>query len=99
MTSYIGLIRKTPESDFGVDFPDFPGCVSAGATLDEARAMGKEALDGHINCMREDGEVIPAPSSLEEVMSNPGSHNATAFLVETSGEGQEQTPSRPRLHP
>lgn len=82
MTNYIGLIRKDPESDFGVDFPDFPGCVSAGTTLDEARAMGKEALDGHIACMREDGEVIPAPSSLEDVMSNPENREAVAFLVE-----------------
>jgi predicted RNase H-like HicB family nuclease len=33
MTAYIALIRKEPDSDFGVDFPDFPGCVTAGRTL------------------------------------------------------------------
>ncbi|MFT8655948.1 MAG: type II toxin-antitoxin system HicB family antitoxin [Acetobacter papayae] len=82
MTNYIGLIRKDPESDFGVDFPDFPGCVSAGSTLDEARAMAKEALEGHIACMREDGEAIPAPSSLEDVMADPENRDAVAFLVE-----------------
>ncbi len=37
MASYIALIRKDADSDFGVDFPDFPGCVSAGATLDDLR--------------------------------------------------------------
>ena len=30
MTSYIALIHKAPESDFGVSFPDLPGCISAG---------------------------------------------------------------------
>jgi predicted RNase H-like HicB family nuclease len=42
MPGYIALIRKDADSDFGVDFPDFPGCVSAGATLDEARRMAQE---------------------------------------------------------
>lgn len=82
MTSYIGLIRKDPESDFGVDFPDFPGCVSAGSTLDEARAMANEALAGHIACMREDGEALPSPSSLDAVMADPDNREAVAFLVE-----------------
>lgn len=38
MTPYIGLIRKDPASDHSVDFPDFPGCVTAGRALEEARA-------------------------------------------------------------
>lgn len=33
MTAYIALLRKKPTNDFGVDFPDFPGCVTAGKTL------------------------------------------------------------------
>jgi predicted RNase H-like HicB family nuclease len=49
MTSYIGLFGKDADSDFGVDFPDFPGCVSAGATLDEARRMVQEALELHVS--------------------------------------------------
>ena len=39
MASYVALIRKDPASDYGVDFPDFPGCVTAGRTLEEARRM------------------------------------------------------------
>lgn len=81
MTNYIGLIRKDAESDFGVNFPDFPGCMSAGGTLDEARVMGQEALSGHIDCIREDGDAIPAPSSLEDIMSDPDNRDAVAFLV------------------
>src|SRR5947207_12839211 len=81
MTSYIGLIRKDSDSDFGVDFPDFPGCVSAGATLDEARRMAQEALEFHVGGMIEDGEKLPAPSSLEAIMADPENSAAVAFLV------------------
>lgn len=70
MTSYIGLIRKDADSDFGVDFPDFPGCVSAGATLDEARRMAQEALELHVS-MVEDDEELPATSSLEGSWPTP----------------------------
>ena len=81
MTSYIGLIRKDADSDFGVDFPDFPGCVSAGDTLDEARRMAQEALELHVGGMVEDGEKLPAASSLEAIMANPENADAVAFLI------------------
>jgi len=81
MTSYIGLIRKEASSDFGVDFPDFPGCVSAGATLDEARRMAQEAIELHVSGMVEDGEELPSPSSLEVIMADPENSDAVAFLV------------------
>jgi len=41
MRAYIALIHKEPDSDYGVSFPDLPGCISAGLTLDEARAMAE----------------------------------------------------------
>ncbi|MBY4639239.1 type II toxin-antitoxin system HicB family antitoxin [Gluconacetobacter entanii] len=82
MTCYIGLIRKDADSDFGVDFPDFPGCVSAGSTLAEAQQMAKEVLLGHIACMREDGEALPAPSSLEDIMSDPENRDGSPVVIE-----------------
>ena len=81
MTSYIGLIRQDTDSDFGVDFPDFPGCISDGATLDEARHMAQEALELHVAGMIEDGEALPVPSSLEAIMADPDNADAVAFLV------------------
>lgn len=82
MTAYIALIRKDASSDYGVDFPDFPGCVTAGRTLDEARAMAAEAMALHIQGMLEDGEDIPSPSTLEAVMRDAGNREAVAFLVD-----------------
>ena len=81
MRSYIGLIHKDAESDFGVSFPDFPGVITAGTTLDDARAMAQEALALHIEGMAEDGEAIPEASSLEDVMADPDNRSGVAILV------------------
>lgn len=81
MRHYIGLIHKEAESDFGISFPDFPGCVSAGSTLDEALAMGREALEGHIEVMAEAGEPIPEPSDVDTVMQDPEHRDGVVVLV------------------
>ncbi|MFY8140961.1 MAG: type II toxin-antitoxin system HicB family antitoxin, partial [Caulobacter sp.] len=81
MRAYIALIHKEADSDYGVSFPDLPGCVSAGVTLDEARAMAEEALALHIEGMAEDGDAIPEPSSMEEVMADRENRDAVAILV------------------
>ena len=81
MRQYIALIHKEAESDFGVSFPDFPGCVTAGATLDEARDMAAEALACHIEGLEKDGETLPVPSSLEAVMSDAANRDGVAILV------------------
>jgi predicted RNase H-like HicB family nuclease len=86
MQNYIGLIHKDPDSDFGVSFPDFPGVVTAGTTLDDARAMAQEALALHIEGLTEDGEAIPEPSSLEDVMSDADNRSGVAILVSVKTE-------------
>ena len=82
MTAYIALLRKDAASEYGVDFPDFPGCVTAGATLEEARLMAAEALSLHVEGMIEDSEAIPEPSSLVAIMADPANADAVAFLVD-----------------
>jgi len=67
---YIAIIHKDPDSDFGVSFPDFPGCITAGRTLEEAKDMALEALTGHIGVMRDTGDPVPAPSTFDEVMND-----------------------------
>jgi predicted RNase H-like HicB family nuclease len=81
VVSYIGLIRKDVDSDFGVEFPDFPGCVSAGATLEEARRMAQEALELHARGMIDDGDKLPVPSPLDVIMAEPTNNDTVAFLV------------------
>jgi len=81
MTSYIALVRKDPDSDYGVEFPDFPGCVTATGDLEEAPRLAEEALRFHIEGLLEDGETLPPPSRLEEVMASPENREALALLV------------------
>ncbi len=45
---YIAYLHKDSKSDYGVSFPDFPGCITAGSTLEEAKEMAAEALSFHI---------------------------------------------------
>ncbi len=81
MTSYIALVRKDPNSDYGVEFPDFPGCVTATEDLEEAPRLAEEALRFHVEGLLEDGERLPQPSHLEEVMASPENQDALALLV------------------
>jgi predicted RNase H-like HicB family nuclease len=82
MASYIALLRKETKSDYSVDFPDFPGCITAGKTLEEARQRAAEALAFHIEGLEEDGEPIPAPSDLDTVRLVKDHRDAVPFLVE-----------------
>ena len=66
----IAFLHKARKSDFGVSFPDFPGCVTAGRTLEDARRMAVEALSQHIEGMMEDGDAIPQPSALSGLKGN-----------------------------
>ncbi|UCI06263.1 type II toxin-antitoxin system HicB family antitoxin [Mesorhizobium sp. B1-1-8] len=86
MRHYIGLIHKEADSDFGVSFPDFPGVVTAGTTLDDARAMAEEALAFHVDGLVEDGEAIPEPSSLDDVMADSDNRMGVAILVALKAE-------------
>jgi len=52
-----------PEDGYGVVFPDLPGCVSSGDTVQQAAQMAAEALALHLEGMIEDGDPIPEPSA------------------------------------
>jgi predicted RNase H-like HicB family nuclease len=82
VATYIALLRKEAKSDFGVEFPDFPGCVTAGKTLEEAQTLAREALSFHVDGMIEDGEQIPSPSSTDRIMADPANRTAVVFLVD-----------------
>jgi predicted RNase H-like HicB family nuclease len=62
----------TNEHAFGVVVPDLPGCFSAGDTLDDALSNTEEAVAAWIDSALDDGDPIPAPSSLDALRENPG---------------------------
>lgn len=71
MAHYVALIHKEPDSCYGVSFPDFPGCISAGDSADEALTNAIEALRSHVELMVADGDAIPSPRSIEEIRRDP----------------------------
>jgi len=91
MANYIAIVHKEAKSDFGVSFPDFPGCITAGKNIDEAKDMAQESLTLHIQGMIEDGEQLPNPSRLEEIMSDPDYANAIAYLVVSVPDAKPRT--------
>ena len=57
--------------EIAVTFPDFQGCATSGANEQEALAMAKDALGGHIWCLEKDGDKIPTPTNLRDVLLEP----------------------------
>lgn len=81
MRYYIGIIHKDADSDFGISFPDFPGCISAGSDLAELGVMGVEALAGHIALMVDEGMAVPEPTSMDLIMQDSNNRSGTPVLV------------------
>ncbi len=89
MATYVAVVHKEPGSDYGVSFPDFPSCVTAGATLDEAVALAHDALAFHLEGMATDGDPLPArPCSVAEVLADPELAGGTPYLVEVDPSGR-----------
>jgi predicted RNase H-like HicB family nuclease len=57
------IIIEEAEANLSAYVPDLPGCVTTGATRDEVIANMHEAIELHLQGMREDGEAIPVPNS------------------------------------
>jgi predicted RNase H-like HicB family nuclease len=64
---YTVIIEKS-EHNYGAWVPDLPGCVTTGPTVAETLANVREAIEFHLDGMREDGEPIPEPKTLAAVV-------------------------------
>ena len=60
------VVIENAGSNFSAYVPDLPGCVATGATLSEAEGAIREAIEFHLDGLREDGSPIPPPSSKVE---------------------------------
>ena len=57
------VVVEEGESSFGAYVPDLPGCAAVGETREEVLRLIREAVEFHIEGLREDGEPVPEPSS------------------------------------
>jgi predicted RNase H-like HicB family nuclease len=64
---YLVVVEKGPTS-FGAYVPDLPGCIAVGETREEVLASIHDAVEFHLEGLREQGQPIPAPSSSSEVI-------------------------------
>ena len=80
-TVWYPAIIERGEAGFGAFFPDFPGCVSAGDTQQEAAAGAIEALRLHVRGMLADGDPIPEPTPLDHVAADAEVHEVARMLV------------------
>ena len=62
---YAVVIEKG-DSSYGAYVPDLPGCVAAGDTKEEVIRLIQEAIEFHIDGLKEEGEPVPPPSSSVE---------------------------------
>ena len=62
MNKYLIIVEET-ETGFSAFSPDLPGCVATGRTREEVEHVMREAIEFHLDGMREDGDRIPAPHS------------------------------------
>jgi len=61
----VELYPDAEEGGYTAIVPSLPGCVSQGDTLDQTMERIKEAIEGHIQCLKEDGKEIPVEEEPE----------------------------------
>ena len=62
------VIVEQGETSWGAYVPDLPGCIAAGETREEVWQLIREAIDFHIEGLRENGEIVPLPHSFSELI-------------------------------
>ena len=62
MRRYAVVIEKAP-GNYSAYVPDLPGCVATGATVEEVEREIREAIEFHLEGLRDAGEPIPEPTS------------------------------------
>lgn len=68
MTLRYTVVLERGETGWGAHVPDLPGCVAAGDSRDDALALIREAIQLHIDGLREEGLPVPEPASESEVI-------------------------------
>ena len=64
---YAIVVEKT-ENNYSAYVPDLPGCIATGQTVEETENEIREAIEFHIEGLREDGLTIPLPASIVEYL-------------------------------
>jgi predicted RNase H-like HicB family nuclease len=64
---YLVVLEKGPTS-YGAHVPDLPGCIAVGETREEVLTLIREAIEFHLDGLKQNGQPIPDPSSTGELV-------------------------------
>ena len=64
---YAVVIEKA-QNNYSAYVPDLPGCVATGKTVEEVEEQIREAIEFHLEGLKQDGQPIPVPASTSEVV-------------------------------
>lgn len=67
---YMVVIEQGPDS-FGAYVPDLPGCIAAGETKQEVLRLIREAIEFHLEGLKDEGASLPQPHSFSEFVEIP----------------------------
>ena len=79
---YPVIIHKDDNSDYGVAFPDLPGCFSAGEAIEEALSNAQEAAECHIEGILLDSNPVPVATTVEKHKDRPEFKDGIWALVD-----------------
>jgi predicted RNase H-like HicB family nuclease len=60
------IVIEKAQGNYSAYVPDLPGCIATGSTVEEVEQQIREAIEFHLDGIREDGDPIPPPSSQVE---------------------------------
>ena len=60
------IVIEKAASNYSAYVPDLPGCVATGQTVEEAEQQIRDAIEFHLEGLREDGQPVPRPQSQVE---------------------------------
>ncbi len=79
------LLHKDVDSDYGVTFPDVPGCFSSGTSVAEALENAHKALTLHFDGLLADGDALPKAQSVDVHRDNPDFTGGIWAVVDFEG--------------
>jgi predicted RNase H-like HicB family nuclease len=69
MMEYLVVIERAEDGSFSAFVPDLPGCVSCGDSVEEAKALIREAILLHVDSLRQHNEPVPSPSAIGQLIT------------------------------
>lgn len=69
---YVAFVHGSADGGYGISFPDLPGCIAAGRTMDETVSEGTRALSLHLDGLTQDAAGLPEPRSVQEITEDEG---------------------------